>query len=440
MRVDNEYPIEIILGDNTYCRIKTEEVFIGKPGEPIVEGTTFGWVIHGGELSGNSCMYTKVVSDYEKLYSLDVLGVEDRGENDQLDVYKEFRENIVRQSDGRYEVKIPWIPGSELTETNESQSRKRLQNVERKLRQNEQLRNDYTEIVKSQLTDGIIEKVPGELTGKRVFYLPHKPVVRQDAMTTKTRMVFYASAKPHPLASSINECMYTGPALQPLLWDILIRARMSPYLLLGDIQKAFLQISVNSEDRDAFRFMFNLLGNEEHLRFTRIPFGAEASPFILGATLQYHYDQQPEELSETVQTLRDNTYVDNLMKTGSEIEEMSKFKSEATEILGSAKFPVHKWESNILELESENMPNPGKILGHLWDKREDTLELQIKKVSEDKPVTKRTILSQLGSIYDPLGLISPTMVQGKQIYREACDENKGWNSEVSPALTRDWLR
>ena len=111
--------------------------------------------------------------------------------------------------------------------------------------------------------------------------------------------------------------------------------------------------------------MFNLLRNEEHLRFTRILFGAEASPFISGATLQYHYDQQPEELSETVQTLRDNTYVDNLMKTGSEIEEMSKFKSEATEILRSAKFPVHKWESNILELESENISNPGKILGHL---------------------------------------------------------------------------
>ena len=52
------------------------------------------------------------MSDYEKLYSLDVLGVEDRGANDQLDVYKEFRENIVRQSNGRYEVKIPWIPGS----------------------------------------------------------------------------------------------------------------------------------------------------------------------------------------------------------------------------------------------------------------------------------------------------------------------------------------
>ena len=47
--------------------------------------------MHGGELSGNSCIYTKVVSDYEKIYSLYVLGVEDRGENDQLDVY-----NLVR--------------------------------------------------------------------------------------------------------------------------------------------------------------------------------------------------------------------------------------------------------------------------------------------------------------------------------------------------------
>ena len=224
MRVDNEYSIQIILGDNAYCRIRTEEVFIGKPGEPIVESTTFDWVIHGGKLSGNSWMYTKVVSDYEKLYSLDVLGVEDRGENDQLDVYKEFRENIVRQFNGRYEVKISWIAGSELSETNEWPSRKQSQNVECKLRQNEQLTNDYTEIVNNQLTDGIIEKIPGKPTGKHVLYLPHKPVVKHDAMTTKIKNGFRCKCETAPLASSINECIYGGPALQPLLWDILIRA------------------------------------------------------------------------------------------------------------------------------------------------------------------------------------------------------------------------
>ena len=98
--------------------------------------------------------------------------------------------------------------------------------------------------------------------------MPHKPVVKVTAVTTKVRMVFDASARPHPLANSINDCMFTGPPLQPLLWDIMVRARMSANLLLGDIEKAFLQISVKGEDRDSFRFLFNVRGVEKHLRFT----------------------------------------------------------------------------------------------------------------------------------------------------------------------------
>ena len=147
MRANSKYPIDIILGNNVYCEVKTEEDFVDKPVEPTVEGTTFGWVIHGGELVSSNYMYTKVVSENEKLYSLDVLRVEDRGKSDQLDVYKEFREHIMRQSDGRYEVKIPWITGSELSEINESWSRKRLQNGEGKLEKNEELGNGYNEMV-----------------------------------------------------------------------------------------------------------------------------------------------------------------------------------------------------------------------------------------------------------------------------------------------------
>ena len=66
------------------------------------------------------------VNDYEKLYSLDLLGVEDRGENDQLDVLRDFKESVVRKQDGRYEVGFSWIPGATLTNTNEALSRKRL--------------------------------------------------------------------------------------------------------------------------------------------------------------------------------------------------------------------------------------------------------------------------------------------------------------------------
>ena len=102
---------------------------------------------------------------------------------------------------------------------------------------------------------------------------------------------------------------------------------MSENLLLGDIRKAFLQIVIKGEDGDAFRFLFTLDGKEEHLRFARVSSGAEASPFILGATLRYHIDQQLEDFAETVEELRTNTYVDSLIKTGGQVEEMRKFSS-----------------------------------------------------------------------------------------------------------------
>ena len=37
-------------------------------------------------------------------------------------------------------------------------------------------------------------------------------------------------------------------------------------------------------------------------------------------------------------------------------------------------------------------------------------------------------------------MISPTTVKGKQIYRDACDESKGWNADVSDQLKRDWIK
>ena len=441
MTSSGKYAIHLILGDKFYSKIKTKDIFKGKPEEPIVEGTTFGWVIHGGDFPDNQCMFTRETSDYERLYSLDVLGVEDRGENDQLDVMREFHENISRKDDGRYEVNVPWVPGANLNKTNEVQSRKRLQNLERKLEKNESLKKGYEKIIDDQLKMEIIEKVPEKATGDRLYYMPHKPVVREDATTTKIRMVFDASAQPDPSSNSINDCMYKGLAIQPQLWDILIRARMSPYIILGDVEKAFLQVGIKSEDRDAFRFLFKLNGKEEHLRFQRVPFGTEASSFMLGATLMYHYGQYDSpELEDTINMLRENTYVDKLMGTGWSYESLQKFKIQSTAILADAKFPVHKWESNLTELESEKMKNPSGILGLSWDKKEDTLEIEINKAKEKMPVTKATMLSQLSRIYDPLGIVSPTLVEGKRLYREACDEMKSWNTELSKPLAKCYLK
>ena len=187
------------LGDSTYCKIRTEQTFKGRPEDPIVEGTTFGWIIHGGEEYADfKCMFIKEAGEYEKLYSLDVLEVEDRGEDDQPDVHNSFKESITRGEDGRYEVSVPWIPSSSLSSTNEQPSRRRLIRVEKKLSQDPKLREEYEKIVREQLEKGIVEVAPETPTGDRTFYMPHKPVVRESASTTKIKNGFQCKCKTTP--------------------------------------------------------------------------------------------------------------------------------------------------------------------------------------------------------------------------------------------------
>ena len=173
------HPIYVILGDSTFCKIKTEEIFKGS------DGDWFGWLIHGGDIATNTCMFSRESSNYEKLYTLDILGVEDRVGNDQLDVCKEFKEKITRSDDGRYEVNVPWIPGQHLPNSYLEPSRKRLVNLWKKIDRDEKLKKDYEETIEKQLKSGIIETAPEEPTGERVYYMPHKPVVRDEATSTK---------------------------------------------------------------------------------------------------------------------------------------------------------------------------------------------------------------------------------------------------------------
>jgi hypothetical protein len=127
----------------------------------------------------------------------------------------DFAENITRKQDGRYEVSFPWISGKRPSGTNEQQSRKRLQNVDRKLDKTPELKREYNKIINEQLSRGVVEVAPDTPTGDWVYY---RPVVRQNATTTKVRMVFDASTKPNASAERINDCMYTGHPLQPHLW------------------------------------------------------------------------------------------------------------------------------------------------------------------------------------------------------------------------------
>ena len=120
---------------------------------------------------------------------------------------------------------------------------------------------------------GVVEEIPPEEvhSTNTTYYMPHHPVVKESSVSTKVRPVFNASAK-SPNGLSLNDCMETGPNLLPNLVEILIRFRRWPIAITADIQKAFLQIAVKRQDRDAHRFLWEIDGQIRVMRLVRVPF------------------------------------------------------------------------------------------------------------------------------------------------------------------------
>ena len=119
-------------------------------------------------------------------------------------------------------------------QTTRGGSLRRHASLVRKLEKNESI-DDYNAVIQEQLAEGIVERAPNSVEG-REFYIPHKRAQRETAKSTKLRIVYDASARAWDGAPSLNECLNTGPSLQNQLWSVLIRGRVKPIAITGDIK------------------------------------------------------------------------------------------------------------------------------------------------------------------------------------------------------------
>ncbi len=456
-----ELPIHLVIGASEYTKIKTGNApKIGHQGEPIAEKMNFGWTIMspGKEVNMNELFLTQTSSaDYEKLCRLDVLGSEDSPTGDQREVYKEFQEQLQRSPEGWYETTLPWKGNHPPLPNNKTGSVRRLESLGKKLERSKLL-DRYDDVIKDQLEMGIVERADEEPQG-REFYIPHKPVVRESAESTKLRIVYDASARASDSSPSLNECLNPGPPLQNQLWNVLVRARFHPVLLTGDLKQAFLQVRIHEKDRDALRFhWFKDLQTKtiEVLRFARALFGLAPSPFLLGGVIQQHLENFRTVDPQIVSEIEKSLYVDDLISGGKNEIEAEQLKSKATEIFADATFDLLKWHSNSRELESPSkvegeetetfakqqlgVPNgeQASILSLPWSKEEDTIG--VKFPSSVTEPTKRGVLGKIARIYDPLGLVAPLTLTGKVLYRDVCNAKLPWDTKLSYELLQKFVK
>ncbi|XP_045198804.1 uncharacterized protein LOC123553115 [Mercenaria mercenaria] len=127
-----------------------------------------------------------------------------------------------------------------------------------------------------------------------MHYIPHH-AVKKDSATTPIRIVYDCSCQETSQKPSFNNCLDSTPPTLNDISHIMIRFRLGKYAVSTDIEKAFLNLRLDKEDRDMTRFLWlSYPGNPDSpfttYRFKSVLFGATCSPFILNASLLKHLE------------------------------------------------------------------------------------------------------------------------------------------------------
>ncbi|XP_065658085.1 uncharacterized protein LOC136082596 [Hydra vulgaris] len=354
-------------------------------------------------------------------------------ESDKI-VYENFQKNI-KFNGLMYEVELPFKTDHPVIGDNYNLCKSRFLALEKKLACDRDLFASYNNIIKDQLSKGIIEKVSNfESNIGDVHYLPHRPVIREDKLTSKVRIVFDASACTS--GPSLNECLFSGPSLTTSLYSILLRFRAKRIAIIANIEKAFLNIALAEKHRDFVRFLrykdlFDFDNNNlksadlSVYRLCRVLFGVTSSPFLLSATLINHAKHYAANDFEFSKKLTQSLHVDDLNASFDSVVEGLLFYNKAKSRLREGNFYLRKFDSNSMELNS-------------LIKEENPTSSDITKVLVDNEPSKRSILRFIASFYDPLGLVNPIIVRCMILFQSICKLKLGWNSLIGDDILIEW--
>ena len=171
-------------------------------------------------------------------------------------------EESIRYIDGIYQVAIPSKDDEPALPNNYEMALRRLLNTEKWLLKNPEIGEAFTNNINQYLEKGCISRLdPTEKSPLKKWYLPHFPVETPNRTTTKTRIVFDASAKFEGV--SLNDAIYQGPKLQRELTDVLLRFQRNPVALMCDIAEIYLRIEVASKRLTISAFLVENIESRE---------------------------------------------------------------------------------------------------------------------------------------------------------------------------------
>ena len=464
---DNEKYIGISIGMNRSDILKPLEAVYTTRYGPYATKHMFGWAVSGcasnSKFSKISCYHVKVEeNDFSLEDKFDSCFSRDFEDHDDSTTCNSIEDNqwltkvqssIKLLNNKQFEICLP-IKDNVILPNNYDQALYRVNSLKKKFSNDPISFNEYSAFMTDMLGNDYAEIVPNNEIDYQgnIWYLSHFAV--RHKQKKKLRIVYDCSLKYKGI--SLNDVLLQGPDLANSLVGVLLRFREGKYAFSADIQQMFYRVRVPVDDSNYLRFLWfpdnDLTEPPQQYRLNVHVFGAKSSPSCANFALRSTVSKS----DEVNNCILKNFYVDDVLKSCNDENQavnlahnlistlfdhsfnLTGFFSNSCKLLNS--LPLDKLSEKVKEVNigHDNLPCE-KALGVVWHVQSDTFCIRI-DLPEQTNVTKRSLLSTLFRIYDPLFLVSPVIMYGKRIFQESCQLKTGWDDDLSPDLSMRWKK
>lgn len=312
--------------------------------------------------------------------------------------------------------------------------------------------NQYQSFLREYAELGHMELVASKnLAVHPSFYLPHHGVCQQYGSSIKLRVVFNGSCKTSN-GTSLNDILYSGEKLQNDLVEVLLWFRTFRYVFSTDIEKMYRQVVVDSADRGFQRILWkNDRGILQTFELITVTYGLNCAPFLALRTLNQLIDDEGHRFPLAIPSMTTGRYVDDIFGGGDSVDEAQLVAHQVNSLCSAGKFPLHKWASNhpsvLKDLPKEQLLSQYTLhidnslsvstLGLQWQPSKDNFHFSISEIS-NAPPPKRSILSLIARLFDPLGLVAPVILHAKIILQEVWTTGVNWDDALPLTIVKRW--
>ncbi|XP_049704992.2 uncharacterized protein LOC126056356 isoform X2 [Helicoverpa armigera] len=481
--------IDILVGADIFWNVVgRNRIQLGRHMPTLFE-TKLGWLISGAipqaSTNHSMCMVTHDMhtshidnpTDLSRFWELDTISPKFNFTSEERACEQNFNKTTRRKADGRFVVTIPLKESPEALGSSYEMAKRRFLSLERRLDRDPILKSRYIEFMQEYEALGHMSEI-SQPSSCPSYFLPHHGVVRESSTTTKLRVVFDASAVTTS-GKSFNDIQAIGPRVQDDLLSILLRFRQHRYVVTSDIEKFFRQIELDRSQRSLQQILWRSDPSLPLKTYTlnTVTYGTASAPYISTRCLSQLAKEA--KCTRTQHSIQHDLYVDDYLSGGDSIESTIALCRDVTSTLKSAQLNLRKWQSNNAQIlqaittsthshtstqststqptstqsistqphsGTHNTVNlsidePSKTLGVNWNYQHDSLTFSIHIPEHTNiTITKRHILSTIAQIFDPLGVITPCIIEAKIVLQRLWIDKCSWDDEVNIDIKKQWLK